>query len=335
MWIIELQYSQQITNPKYVQTISTLSVGWLNVDWSVRACTCSQRKSFLAKTQLCMGISPLCFVLWFDMYISLFSCSHENVKYDLNWRKKITTCTKTFPFLEKNFQSSSVFVFWHSDNVYFLQPSCWEKKHLNATFGSLYEFHLTYGWKLCASAFIYRDLYSEEKKKKQQICENKPHPWPETSTTHLPNHRWPLTSPLTTRTAGLSNTQICVTAIELTAHVEYGWMWLCGQEWYSKNSDRETRKSERKRRRELGQRGRDGKQFQLGDWSLIKSNVTVLLDFPPATHCTLLPVDDKIITNSPTQHFPFTHTHTLSLSLSLSLFGSWIKTLALHLVLWN
>lgn len=101
MWIIELQYSQQITNPKYVQTISTLSVGWLNVDWSVRACTCSQRKSFLAKTQLCMGISPLCFVLWFDMYISLFSCSHENVKYDLNWRKKITTCTKTFPFLEK------------------------------------------------------------------------------------------------------------------------------------------------------------------------------------------------------------------------------------------
>lgn len=34
-------------------------------------------------------------------------------------------------------------------------------------------------------------------------------------------------------------------------------------------------------------------QFQLGGWSLIKGDVTVLLDFPPATHCTLLPVDER------------------------------------------
>lgn len=46
------------------------------------------------------------------------------------------------------------------------------------------------------------------------------------------------------------------------------------------------------------------------DWSLIKSNVTVLIDFPPAPHCTVLPFDDKII-NSSTQHFPYTHFHTL------------------------
>lgn len=52
------------------------------------------------------------------------------------------------------------------------------------------------------------------------------------------------------------------------------------------------------------QRDRDEKQFLHSKLSLIKGNVTVLVDFPPTTHCTLLPFDDKIITNSSTQHFP-------------------------------
>lgn len=74
---------------------------------------------------------------------------------------------------------------------------------------------------------------------------------------------------------------------------------------------------------------RDGKQLQHSDWSLIKGNVTVLLDFPPTTHCTLLPFDDKIITNSPTQHFPYTpcpHSHMHNKELSSIWFMSWPRS---------
>lgn len=59
--------------------------------------------------------------------------------------------------------------------------------------------------------------------------------------------------------------------------------------------------------RASSQENREGKQFEPSDWSLIKSNVTALLDFPTTTRCTLLPFDDKIITNSTAQYFPQTH----------------------------
>lgn len=75
-----------------------------------------------------------------------------------------------------------------------------------------------------------------------------------------------------------------------------------------------TKRRRRKRREQEGewiQSSRDGKQFQHSDWALIKGSVTILLDFPLTTQCTLLPIDDKIITNSSTQHFSCSHFHAL------------------------
>lgn len=62
--------------------------------------------------------------------------------------------------------------------------------------------------------------------------------------------------------------------------------------------------------RESSHENREGKQFEPSDWSLIKSNVTALLDFPTTTRCTLLPFDDKIITNSSALGRLFSHIHS-------------------------
>lgn len=114
-------------------------------------------------------------------------------------------------------------------------------------------------------------------------------------------------------------------------HAECAWMWLnvTNKERANSGGNRQRRKKDKGTRR---LRHRDGKQLQHSDCCLIKGNVTVLLDFPPTTQCTLLPFDDKIITNSSTQHFPHTHFHAL--------IRTCIKTAAscllhVHLIYWK
>lgn len=97
-------------------------------------------------------------------------------------------------------------------------------------------------------------------------------------------------------------TRLCVTVTHMCVYVS---------KCEIVNSVRETRETGRKGKRGLGQRNRDGKQIQHNDWSLIKGNVAVLLEFTPTTHGTPLPFDDKIITNSSAQHFPYKHFNAL------------------------
>lgn len=180
------------------------------------------------------------------------------------------------------------------------------EKHRNSFFiflphlTHLCEFHLTNEWKKCANissrGFI---LILEKRGKGSRLARATRH-----TATLIPDLRHQPTTSLTHDPSVTPLATLCHRYLYLTVQVKY--VFHCEQQTGHKFRARQERQTEK----DVRQRSRDGKQFQHGDWSLIKCNVTVLLDFPSTTHCKLLSFHDKIITNSSVQHFPHTHTHT-------------------------